>query len=58
MPNILRGGGCGESTGCRVLERIKLPLTIASKKFAPIKKVPHKKTKRSKSMEQLLSIVN
>jgi hypothetical protein len=27
------GGGCGESTGCRVLEIIKLPRTIASKKF-------------------------
>jgi hypothetical protein len=29
MPNIVRGGGCGESTGRGVLERIKLPRTIA-----------------------------
>jgi hypothetical protein len=28
----------------RVLERIKLPRTIASKKFTPRKKVPHRKT--------------
>jgi hypothetical protein len=48
MPNIVRGGGCGESTGCRVLERIKLPRTIASKKFKPRKKIPHRKTKRIK----------
>jgi hypothetical protein len=48
MPNIMRGGGCGESTGRRVLERIKLPHTIASKKFTPRKKVPHRKTKRIK----------
>jgi hypothetical protein len=57
MPNIVRGGGCGESTGRRVLERIKLPRTIASKKFTPRKKVPHRKTKRIKT-EQLLSVVN
>jgi hypothetical protein len=31
-----------------VLERIKLPRTIASKKFTPRKKVPHRKTKRIK----------
>jgi hypothetical protein len=48
MPNIVRGGGCGESTGRRVLERIKLPRSIASKKFTPRKKVPHRKTKRIK----------
>jgi hypothetical protein len=48
MPNIMRGGGCGESTGCRMLERIKLPHTIASKKFTPRKNVPHRKTKRIK----------
>jgi hypothetical protein len=48
MPNIVRGGGCGESMGRRVLERIKLPRTIASKKFTPRKKVPHGKTKRIK----------
>jgi hypothetical protein len=48
MPNIVRGGGCGESTGHRVLKRIKLPRTIASKKFTPRKKVPHRKTKRIK----------
>jgi hypothetical protein len=39
---------CGESTERRVLERIKLPRTIASKKFTPRKKVPHRKTKRIK----------
>jgi hypothetical protein len=48
MPNIMRGGGCGESMGRRVLDRIKLPRTIASKKFTPRKKVPHRKTKRIK----------
>jgi hypothetical protein len=48
MPNIVRGGGCGENTGRRVLERIKLPCTIASKKFTPRKQVPHRKTKRIK----------
>jgi hypothetical protein len=48
MPNIVRGGGCGESTGRRVLERIKLPCTIASKNFTPRKKFPHRKTKRIK----------
>jgi hypothetical protein len=48
MPNIVRGGGCGESTRRRVLERIKLPRTIASKKFTSRKKVPHRKTKRIK----------
>jgi hypothetical protein len=48
MPNIVRGGCCGESTERRVLERIKLPRTIASKKFTPRKKVPHRKTKRIK----------
>jgi hypothetical protein len=48
MPNIVRGGGCGESTERRVLERIKLPHTIASKKFTPRKKAPYRKTKRIK----------
>jgi hypothetical protein len=48
MPNIMRDGGCGESTGCRMLEIIKLTRTIASKKFTPRKKVPHRKTKRIK----------
>jgi hypothetical protein len=48
MPNIVKGGGCGEITGRRVLERIKLPRTIASKKFTPRKKVPNRKTKRIK----------
>jgi hypothetical protein len=48
MPNIVRGGGCGESTGRMVLERIKLPRTIVSKKFTPRKKTPHRKTKRIK----------
>jgi hypothetical protein len=48
MPNIMTGGGWGESTGRRVLERIKLSRTIASKKFTPRKKFPHRKTKRIK----------
>jgi hypothetical protein len=48
MPNIMRGGGCGESMGRRVLVRIKLPRTIASKKFTPRKNVLHRKTKRIK----------
>jgi hypothetical protein len=48
MPNIVRGGGRGESMGHQVLERIKLTRTIASKKLTPGKKVPHKKTKRVK----------
>jgi hypothetical protein len=48
MPNIMRSGGCGESTGHRVLERIKLSHTIASKKLTPGKKVLHRKTKRVK----------
>jgi hypothetical protein len=43
MPNIVRGGGCGEGW---VLERIKLPRTIASKKFAPIKKGPSQKNQK------------
>jgi hypothetical protein len=49
MPNIVMGDGCGESTGRRVLERIKLPCTIASKKFTPRKKVPHRKTKKDQN---------
>jgi hypothetical protein len=48
IPNIVRGGGCGESMGCRVLKIIKLLFTIASKKLTPRKKVPHRKTKRVK----------
>jgi hypothetical protein len=48
MPNIVRGGGCGEIMGRRVLKRIKLPRTIASKKLTPRKKVLHRKTKRVK----------
>jgi hypothetical protein len=35
MSNIVRGGGHGESTVHRVLERIRLPRTIASKKLTP-----------------------
>jgi hypothetical protein len=58
MPNIVRGGGYGESTGRRVLERIKLPRTIAAKKFTPRKKSLTEKPKGSKSTEQLLSLVN
>jgi hypothetical protein len=48
LPNIMRCGGCGESTGRRVLERIKLPRTVALKKLTPGKKVLHRKTKRVK----------
>jgi hypothetical protein len=45
MPNIMRGDGRGESTGRRLLVRIKLPHTIASKELTPSKKVLHRKTK-------------
>jgi hypothetical protein len=45
MPNIMRGGGRGENTEHRVLERIKLLRTIALKKLAPRKKVLHRNTK-------------
>jgi hypothetical protein len=58
MPNIVRGVGRRESTRCWVLERIKLTHTIASKKLTLGKKVLHRKTKRIKSTEQLLSAVN
>jgi hypothetical protein len=58
MQNIVRGGGHDESTGRWVLERIKLPHTIASKKITPGKKVLQRKSKESKSTEQLLSVVN
>jgi hypothetical protein len=49
MPNIMRGGGCGESTGHRVLERIKLPRTIASKKFTLRKKGPSQKNQKDQN---------
>jgi hypothetical protein len=49
MPNIVRGGGCGESTGRQVLERIKLPHTIASKKFTPRKKGPSQKNQKDQN---------
>jgi hypothetical protein len=42
------GGGHGESTGRRVLEGIKLPRTIASKKLTLGTKVLRRKTKRVK----------
>jgi hypothetical protein len=48
MSNIVRGGGCGESTGRRVLERINLPHTIALKKFTPRKKGPSQKNQKVK----------
>jgi hypothetical protein len=48
MPNIMRGGGRGERMGHRVLERINLPRTIASKKLTPRNKVLHRKNKRIK----------
>jgi hypothetical protein len=48
MPNIVRGGGRGERMGRRVLERIKLLCTIASKKLRPRKNALHRKTKRIK----------
>jgi hypothetical protein len=54
MPTIVRGGGCDESTGPRVLKRIKLPRTIASKKFTPRKKVPHRKIRRIKIDEEII----
>jgi hypothetical protein len=54
MQNIVRDGGCGESTGHRVLKRIKLPHTIASKKLTPRKKVPRRKTKRVKIYEAII----
>jgi hypothetical protein len=58
MPNIVRDGGRGEITMLLVPERIKLPRTIRAKKLTPGRKVLHRKTKRIKSMEQLLSVVN
>jgi hypothetical protein len=48
MPNIVRGSGCGESMGRRMLERIKLHRTIASKKLTPREKGPSQKNKRVK----------
>jgi hypothetical protein len=49
MSNIMRGGGRGEGTGHRVLERIKLHR---------VKRSFIENPKGSKSMEQLLSVVN
>jgi hypothetical protein len=48
IPNIMRGGGHGESTGHWVLEIIKLPRTIAPKKLMPGKKVLHRNSERVK----------
>jgi hypothetical protein len=50
MPNIVRCGGRGESTGRRVLERIKLPYTISSKKLTPGKKVLHRKNQKGQNL--------
>jgi hypothetical protein len=58
MPNIVRGGGCGESTGRRVLERIKLPPYYCIEEVhAEKKRSLTEKPKGSKLMEQLLSVV-
>jgi hypothetical protein len=54
MPNIMRGGGRGESTGHWVLEIIKLPRTIAPKKLTPGKKVLHRKSERVKIYEAII----
>ena len=48
VPNIMSGGGGGESTRRRWLERIKLPRTIAPKKLTLGNEVLHRKTKRVK----------
>jgi hypothetical protein len=48
VPSIMSGGSRGESTGCRALERVKLPRTVAPKKLTSGKKVHHRKTKRVK----------
>jgi hypothetical protein len=47
VPSIMIGRGHGECTGHWVLERVKLPRTIATKKVTP-GKVLHRKTKRVK----------
>jgi hypothetical protein len=46
VPNIMGGGGRGESTGHRTLKGRKLPRTIAPKKLTPGRKVLHRKPKR------------
>jgi hypothetical protein len=48
VPCIMSSGGGSESTGHRALESVKLPHTIALKKFMPSKKVLHRETKRVK----------
>ena len=48
VPNIMRGGGGGESTRRRWLNRIKLPRTIAPKKLTPGNEVVHRINKRVK----------
>jgi hypothetical protein len=58
MPNIVRGGGCGESTGRRVLEIIKLPVLLHRRSSHQEKRSLTEKPKGSKSTEQLLSVVN
>jgi ABC-type phosphate transport system ATPase subunit len=51
VSNIVGGGGSGESTGCRTLERIKLPRTIAPKKLTPGKKVLHRKNQKGQNQQ-------
>jgi hypothetical protein len=58
LPSIMSGGDGGESTGRRALEIVKLARTIISKRLTLSKKVLHRKPKGSKSLEQLLSVVN
>jgi hypothetical protein len=55
MPNVMWGGGGGESTrGRRTRERVKLPRTIAPKDLAPGKRVLHRKTERVKSDDAVI----
>jgi hypothetical protein len=48
MPNIMRGGGCGESTGVPGVGNNKAPPYYCIKEVHAEKKVPHRKTKRIK----------
>jgi hypothetical protein len=45
VPSIMSGGGGSESTGCRVLESVKLPRTVTLKKLTS-SKILHRETKR------------
>jgi hypothetical protein len=58
MPNIMRGGDYGESTGRPVLERIKLPVLLYRIRSRREIRSFSEKLKWSKCMEQLLSVVN